>query len=32
MACVYDEVYGRSRRDPRGFWAAAALDLPHAPV
>src|SRR5262245_519761 len=23
----YDEVYGRSRRDPESFWAAAADDI-----
>jgi propionyl-CoA synthetase len=27
MRSVYDEVYARSRRDPEGFWAAAAEDL-----
>ena len=27
MRSVYDEVYARSRRDPEGFWGAAAEDL-----
>ena len=27
MRSQYDEVYARSRRDPHGFWAAAAEDL-----
>ncbi|HEU4437983.1 MAG TPA: propionyl-CoA synthetase [Methylomirabilota bacterium] len=27
MATTYDEVYQRSRRDPEGFWAAAAEDI-----
>ena len=27
MATIYDEVYQRARRDPEGFWAAAAEDI-----
>jgi propionyl-CoA synthetase len=27
MASIYEEVYARSRRDPEGFWAAAAEDI-----
>ena len=27
MRSVYDDVYARSRRDPEGFWGAAAEDL-----
>jgi propionyl-CoA synthetase len=27
MATIYDEVYQRARRDPEGFWAAAAEDV-----
>jgi propionyl-CoA synthetase len=27
MATIYDEVYRRARRDPEGFWAAAAEDI-----
>jgi propionyl-CoA synthetase len=27
MATIYDEVYRRARRDPEGFWAAAADDV-----
>ena len=27
MASRYDEVYGAWRRDPQGFWAAAAEDV-----
>jgi propionyl-CoA synthetase len=27
MASIYEEVYARSRRDPEGFWAAAAGDI-----
>jgi len=27
MRSAYDEVYARSRRDPEGFWGAAAEDL-----
>jgi propionyl-CoA synthetase len=27
MATMYDEVYQRARRDPEGFWAAAAEDI-----
>src|SRR5690242_15715132 len=27
MATIYDEVYQHARRDPEGFWAAAAEDV-----
>ena len=27
MGNVYDEAYGRSLRDPQGFWAAVAEDI-----
>ena len=27
MTTIYDEVYQRARRDPEGFWAAAAEDI-----
>ena len=27
MATIYDEVYQRARRDPEGFWGAAAEDI-----